>query len=136
MDAFEKVFSDYVGLKHSVALTSDTGAMHLALRDIGVGPDPQRNGLRPPATARHERAGISQGSDEVFGSSLTFIGSVSPVTFLGGIPVFIDSDRETWNMDPDFLSEELQACKQRGHLRKAVIPTDLCGQCADYYRYC
>ena len=43
VNAFEKEFSDHVGIKHCVALSSGTGAMHLALRDIGVGPGPQRN---------------------------------------------------------------------------------------------
>ena len=71
VNAFEKEFSDYVGPKHCVALTSGTGAMHIALRDIGVGPGPQRNRLR-----------ISRGRDEIFASSLTFIGNVNPVTSL------------------------------------------------------
>ena len=106
VNAFEEEFSGHVGLKHCVALTSGTGAMHLALRDLGVGP-----------------------GDEVLASSLTFIGNVSPVTFLGGNPVFIDSDRETWNLDPDLLSEELKTCQKKGRLPKAVIPTDLYGQC-------
>ena len=109
VNAFEKEFSDYVGLKHCVALSSGTGTMHLALRDIGVGP-----------------------GDEVLASSLTFIGNVSPVTFLGGVPVFVDSDRDTWNMDPDLLAEALEECEKRGRLPKAAIPTDLYGQCADY----
>ena len=111
VNAFEKEFSDHAGIKHCVALCSGTGAMHLALRDIGVGP-----------------------GDEVVASSLTFMGNVSPVTFLGGIPVFIDSDRETWNLDPVLLSEELKACQKKGRLPKAAIPTDLYGQCADYDR--
>ncbi len=109
MDAFEREFSEYVGIKHCVALSSGTAAMHLALRLLGVGP-----------------------GDEVIASSMTFIGSVSPVTFLGGVPVFIDSDRISWNMDPDLLANELEACKKREKLPSAVIPTDIYGQCADY----
>jgi dTDP-4-amino-4,6-dideoxygalactose transaminase len=85
--------------------------MHLALRLLGVEP-----------------------GDEVVASSMTFIGSVSPVTFLGGGPVFIDSDRTSWNMDPDLLADELEACKKREKLPRAVIPTDLYGQCANYDR--
>jgi len=69
IDEFEREFSKKVGIKNSVALSCGTAAMHLALRVIGV-----------------------DLGDEVFFSSLTFIGGVSPVTFLGGIPVFIDSD--------------------------------------------
>lgn len=108
VDAFEKEFSEYVGISHCVALTSGTAAMHLALNELGVGP-----------------------GDEVFASTLTFIGSVSPVTFLGATPVFIDSDRESWNMDSELLAQELSECARKGKLPKAVAPTDLYGQCCD-----
>lgn len=110
-DAFEEEFSEYTGIEHCVALSSGTAAMHLALQGLGVG-----------------------AGDEVIGSSLTFIGSISPVIFLGASLVFVDCDFESWNMDPDLLAEELKAGKMRGKLPKAVIPTDLYGQCADYDR--
>ncbi len=111
VDAFEREFCERVGVRRCLALSSGTAAMHLALRHFGVGP-----------------------GDEVFASTLTFIGSVSPVTFLGGTPVFIDSARGTWNMDPDRLAEELARRRERGRPPKAVIPTDIYGQCADYQR--
>jgi dTDP-4-amino-4,6-dideoxygalactose transaminase len=111
VDAFEQEFSEFTGLKHCVALSSGTAAMHLGLRYLGIGP-----------------------GDEVLCSTLTFIGSVTPVTFLGGTPIFIDCDRETWNMDPGFLEEELERCAKAGKLPKAVVPTDLYGQCCDYAR--
>jgi dTDP-4-amino-4,6-dideoxygalactose transaminase len=111
VDAFEEEFSKYTGIKYCVALSSGTAAMHLALQELGVGP-----------------------GDEVIGSSLTFIGSVSPVIFLGAGLVFVDCDRESWNMDTDLLAEALEAGERRGKLPKAVIPTDLYGQCADYDR--
>jgi len=111
VDAFEREFCQKVGTGHALAVSSGTGAMHLALRVLGVGP-----------------------GDEVMASTLTFIGSVTPIIFQGGIPVFIDSDRTSWNMDPDLLAEELEACRKRGRLPKAVIPTDLYGQCADLDR--
>ncbi len=60
-------------------------------------------------------------------STLTFIGSVTPVIFQGASLVFVDCDRQTWNMDPDLLAQELAACKRRGCLPKAVIPTDQYG---------
>jgi dTDP-4-amino-4,6-dideoxygalactose transaminase len=63
---------------------------------------------------------------------LTFIGSVSPIVFQSASPVFIDANRSTWNMDPDLLANELGLCESKGKLPKAVIPTDLYGQCADY----
>jgi dTDP-4-amino-4,6-dideoxygalactose transaminase len=111
VDAFEKEFAEKVGICYAVALSSGTAAMHLALRHLGIGL-----------------------GDEVFASTLTFIGSVTPVVFQGATPVFIDSERSTWNMDPDLLAGELEACAKRGKLPKAVIPTDLYGQCADYSR--
>jgi dTDP-4-amino-4,6-dideoxygalactose transaminase len=111
VDAFEKKFAEYVGIEHCLALSSGTAAMHLALRLLGVGP-----------------------GDEVIASTLTFIGSVTPIVFQEGIPVFVDCDRSSWNMDPDLLEEELDASNKRGKLPKAVVPTDLYGQCADYDR--
>ena len=108
VDAFEKEFGKYTGIKHCAAVSSGTAAMHLALRYLGVGP-----------------------GDEVFASNLTFIGSVSPATFLGATPVFVDCDRESWNMDPVLLEGELDECRKRGRLPKAVVPTDLYGQCCD-----
>jgi dTDP-4-amino-4,6-dideoxygalactose transaminase len=109
MDAFEKAFSEYTAIEHCVALSSGTAAMHLALRGLGVGL-----------------------GDEVFASTLTFVGSVSPIAFLGAKPVFIDCDRRSWNMDPVLLGESLEAYKKKGKCPKAVVPTDLYGQCADY----
>jgi dTDP-4-amino-4,6-dideoxygalactose transaminase len=111
VDSFEREFAETVGIRHAVAVSSGTAAMHLALRILAVGP-----------------------GDEVFASTLTFIGSVTPIVFQGGTPVFIDSDRASWNMDPDLLGQELEACHARGRLPKAVVPTDLYGQCADLDR--
>jgi dTDP-4-amino-4,6-dideoxygalactose transaminase len=108
VDAFEQEFAAYTGIPHCLALASGTAAMHLALRELGVGP-----------------------GDEVIASSLTFIGSVTPATFLGASVVFIDSDESSWNMDVNLLAAELSECARRGKLPKAVIPTDLYGQCAD-----
>jgi dTDP-4-amino-4,6-dideoxygalactose transaminase len=111
VDAFENEFAEQFGFASAVSLSSGTAAMHLALKRIGVEKD-----------------------DEIFASSLTFIGSVSPVTFLGGVPVFIDCDRESWNMDPDLLEIELESCATNWKLPKAVVPTDLYGQCCDLLR--
>jgi dTDP-4-amino-4,6-dideoxygalactose transaminase len=109
VDAFEKEFSEYVEIENCVALASGTAAMHLALRHLGIG-----------------------SGDSVIASTLTFIGSVTPATFLGADPVFIDCDRETWNMDLGLLEEELSRRATKGKLPKAVVPTDLYGQCCDY----
>ena len=111
VNAFEKEFSEYTGIPHCVALSSGTAAMHLALRHLGIGP-----------------------GDEVFAATLTFIGSVTPIVFEGATPVFIDADRESWNMDPGLLEAALEESSRKGELPKAVIPTDLYGQCSDYGR--
>jgi dTDP-4-amino-4,6-dideoxygalactose transaminase len=111
VDAFEQEFAEYTGIEHCAAVSSGTAAMHLALRYLGVGP-----------------------GDEVIASTLTFIGGVTPILFQGATPVFIDSDRSSWNMNPELLAEELEACRKKGKLPRAVIPTDLYGQCADMNR--
>jgi len=108
VDAFEREFAEYVGIKHCVALSSGTAAMHLALRILGLGQ-----------------------ADDVIASTLTFIGSVTPVIFQGANLVFVDCDRTSWNMDPDLLKGALEDCKRRGKMPKAVVPTDLYGQCCD-----
>lgn len=111
VNAFEKKLCELAGSKHGVALTSGTGAIHIALRLLGVEP-----------------------GDEVFASTLTFIGSVTPVTFLGATPVLIDCDRQSWNMDPRLLESEMAKCARKKLLPKVVIPTDLYGQCVDMER--
>lgn len=109
VDAFEREFAEASGLRHAVAVSSGTAAMHLVLNILGVGP-----------------------GDEVFASTLTFIGSVTPIIFQGAVPVFIDSDYASWNMDPALLRDELaRRSDSGGRLPKAVVPTDIYGQCAD-----
>jgi dTDP-4-amino-4,6-dideoxygalactose transaminase len=108
IDAFEQEFSQIVGAKYSAALSSGTAALHLALK----------------------LAGVTAG-DEVFCSTFTFIASVSPITYLGAKPVFIDSDRTSWNMDPDLLATTLAQKDRIGKLPKAVVLVHLYGQSAD-----
>jgi dTDP-4-amino-4,6-dideoxygalactose transaminase len=111
VDAFEREFCDTVGVPHAAALSSGTAALHLVLLMLGVGP-----------------------GDEVLVSTFTFAATANAVTYLAAKPVFIDSDRETWNIDPGRLEEELTWCARRGKLPKTVIAVDLYGQCADYDR--
>ena len=111
VDAFEEEFTKKVGIAYALAVSSGTAAMHLALRILGIGP-----------------------GDEVIASTLTFIGGVTPILFQGAHPVFIDCDRSSWNMNPDLLAEELEYRNNKGKLPKAVVPTDLYGQCADLDR--
>jgi dTDP-4-amino-4,6-dideoxygalactose transaminase len=103
IDQFEAEFREAVGARHAVAVSSGTAALQLALHALGIGP-----------------------GDEVAVSTLTFVGSVSPIVHRGASPVFIDCDA-TWNMDPNLLEEAL-----RLHPRiKAVVVVHLYGQPAD-----
>ncbi|MBW1869588.1 MAG: DegT/DnrJ/EryC1/StrS family aminotransferase, partial [Deltaproteobacteria bacterium] len=124
VDDFEREFAEYIGIKHCAALSSGTAAMHLGLRHMI-----QESGIRSQGSV-----GQREQQPEVFVSTLTFIGSVTPVIFDGAVPVFIDCDRESWNMDVRLLEEELERCEKRGKLPKAVVPTDLYGQCCDLGR--
>ena len=108
INAFEQEFSNVVGSQYSAALSSGTAALHLALKLVGV-----------------------EAGDEVFCSTFTFIASASPITYLGAKPVFIDSDRTSWNMDPNLLAEALSQKAKVGKLPKAVVLVHLYGQCAD-----
>ncbi len=105
---FEQAFSNLTGMKHCVAVASGTAAMHLVLRTLGV------------------KAG-----DNVLASSLTFIGSVSPIAFLDAKPVFVDCDASTWTMDPNLVADAIKQLKAKGRLPAAVVPTDLYGQSSD-----
>jgi len=107
--AFEKEVAAYAGVKGALAVSSGTAAIHLALRLLGVG----------------------QG-DIVFCSTLTFIGSVNPILYLGAIPVFIDSEPESWNMSPVALKTAFKWVLKAGKMPKAVVIVDLYGQSADY----
>ncbi|MDP3776390.1 aminotransferase class I/II-fold pyridoxal phosphate-dependent enzyme [Methylotenera sp.] len=109
VDAFEKELSDYVGIGHAAALSSGTAALHLAMRLLGVG-----------------------AGDTVFCSTLTFIASVNPVMYQGAIPVFIDSEPDTWNMSPQALASALEDANKKGKLPKAVVVVNLYGQSADF----
>ena len=111
VDAFERELAARVQVAHAAALSSGTAALHLALVILGVGP-----------------------GDDVLVSDLTFSASANPVLYVGARPVFIDCERQSWNMDPDLLADELEACAARGKLPKAVIVVDLYGQCADHRR--
>lgn len=111
VETFEKEFAKAVGVPYAVALSSGTAAIHLALRLLGV-----------------------EVGDEVLCSTLTFSASANPIVYEGGRPFFIDSDRCTWNMDPDLLYEELRSRARTGKRPRAVIVVDLYGQSADYGR--
>jgi len=105
---FEQMFCERIGVRSAVAVTTGTAALHLALRHLK---------LRP--------------GDEVVCSSFTFCASANPITYEQATPVFIDSDRIGWNMDPNLLEDELTDCAARGTMPKAVVAVDILGQSAD-----
>lgn len=105
VDEFEKSIAEYVGVKEAAALTAGTAAIHMAVK----------------------LAGVTRG-DIVLCSDLTFAATVNPVAYEGGTQVFIDSERDTWNMDPKALEKALQ--KYDGKIfpkAKAVIVANLYG---------
>jgi dTDP-4-amino-4,6-dideoxygalactose transaminase len=111
VDGFEKEFAARVQMPHAAALSSGTAALHLALQLLGVTRD-----------------------DHVLVSSLTFAASANPVVYLGATPTFIDSENETWNLDPALVDEELTRLEKTGKRARAVIAVDLYGQCAQLDR--
>ncbi len=107
--AFEAAFAKRAGTRHAVAVSSGTAALHLSLRALKLKP-----------------------GEEVLCSSFTFAATANAITYDGGVPVFIDSERSTWNLDPVLLAAELDRLAKKRRLPRAVIAVDLYGQCADY----
>ncbi len=102
---FEQAVREATGAPYALATSSGTAALHLALRVGGVGP-----------------------GDIVLASTFTFIGSVAAIAYLGAEPLFVDSDRESWNLDPALLETAITAAPKPP---KALIVTHLYGQLAD-----
>ena len=106
VNGFEKDLEDFVGQsKRVVALSAGTAAVHLGLIGCGVGP-----------------------GDEVRVQSFTFCASSHPITYLGATPVFVDSESDTWNMDPELLEEAIRdRIAKTGKTPKAIVPVALYG---------
>jgi dTDP-4-amino-4,6-dideoxygalactose transaminase len=104
VNAFEQSLQAQTKTKHAAALSSGTSAIHLALILLGV-----------------------KSGDTVFCQSFTFSATANPIAYQGATPVFIDSEKDTWNMDPNLLKIALQEAKQNGNLPKAIIPVHLYG---------
>ena len=100
VNKFEEELADYVGIKHAAALLSGTAAIHMAFKALDV----------------------KQG-DIVFCSDLTFSATVNPIIYQNATPVFIDSERDTWNMDPEALKKAFEKYPNP----KAVIVVHLYG---------
>lgn len=115
VNAFEATLASYLGEeRHVVALSAGTAALHLGLIQLGVGP-----------------------GDEVICQSFTFAASANPVVYCGGVPVFVDSEEDTWNMDPVALEEAILDRKAKtGKYPKAIIPVHLYGMPAKMDEIC
>ncbi len=105
VNRFEQSIKEYTGAKNALAVTSGTAALHLALRVLGIGK-----------------------GDDVLASSFTFIGSINAIIYQGANPVFIDSDKQSWNLSPKLLNKYLCECEKKP---RALIVTHLYGMCAD-----
>ena len=107
VDAFESEFAKKLGVEHAAALSSGTAALHLALQLVGV-----------------------QHGDVVFVSTFTFAATVYPISYLGAVPHFIDSEPLSWNMDPSLLEDALKRAAAAGKLPRAIVVVHLYGQTA------
>lgn len=105
VNKFEDSIKEYTKSENALAVINGTAAIHLALRVLG----------------------ISQG-DDILASTFTFIGSVNAILYQGANPVFIDSDKDSWNLSPNLLNKYLCTCNKKP---KALIVTHLYGMCAD-----
>lgn len=108
LSEFEQEICKVTGFKYAVATSSGTAALHLGLNVLGVG-----NG------------------HQVFTSTLTFVGAVNPIVYQGAFPVFIDSEKESWNINPSLVEEYLSHSNEKV---KTIIPTHLYGMPADVIR--
>ena len=106
VNGFEKDLEEFVGEgKRVVALSAGTAAVHLGLLNCGVKP-----------------------GDEVIVQSFTFCASSHPITYLGATPVFVDSEEETWNMDPELMEVAIKdRIAKTGKAPKAIVPVALYG---------
>ncbi len=104
VNGFEEDLSKYCSVKHAAALSSGTAAIHLALIILGIKQD-----------------------DEVICSSFTFSASANPILYQHAVPVFVDSEEDTWNMDPSLLEEAIKDRISKGKKPKAIIVVHLYG---------
>jgi len=111
VNGFEHDLQEFTGAKHAAALSSGTAALHLALIMLGVGP-----------------------GDEVICQSFTFSATANPIVYQGAIPVFIDSEEDTWNMCPILLEEAIKDRIAKGKKPKAIVPVHLYGMPANMER--
>jgi len=104
VSSFERHICGYTGAAHCAAVSSGTAALHLALLVLGV-----------------------QADDEVICQSFTFAATAFPIKYIGATPIFIDSETETWNMEPGLLKEAIEDRMSKGKKPKVIIPIHVYG---------
>ncbi len=104
VDGFEVDLQKFTGASHAAALSSGTAALHLSLILLNV-----------------------KSGDFVICQSFTFSASANPIVYQGAIPVFVDSEKDTWNMDPHFTEEAIKDCISKGKKPAAIIVVHLYG---------
>jgi len=104
VDNFELDITSYLNVNAAAALSSGTAALHLALIMLGV-----------------------KANDEVICQSMTFSASANPIAYLGANPIFVDSERDTWNICPELLRKTIKDRIKKGKKPKAIIPVHLYG---------
>ena len=107
LDAFEAEVASRVNRSHACAVNSGTSALHLALLALGIQP-----------------------GDRVICPSLTFAGCAFPITYCGAEPIFVDSELDTWNMDPNLLRRAIETSIVEVDKPNSVIIVQIYGQCA------
>jgi len=95
---FEQRFADFCGVRHGIAVSNGTAALHQTLVALGIG-----------------------AGDEVILPTLTFIATANAVRYTGAIPIFADSEAETWNLDPQDVAHRITPCT------KAIVPVHIYG---------
>ncbi len=104
---FEEAFAKYIGCRHATSVCNGTVALHLALTCLGIGK-----------------------GDEVIVPTLTYIAPVNAVVYTGAVPVFVDSLKDTWQMDPEAIEQKITP------KTKAILVVHLYGHPADMKRIC
>ena len=109
LNEFEAAFAEFQGVEHAVAVSSGSAGLHLALLIAGVQP-----------------------GDRVIVPTFTFAATANAVTYCGAVPIFVDSEARTWNIDPVLVDQAIDEAEARGERVTAVVTVDLYGQCADH----
>lgn len=107
LNLFEKQLKEYVGVGYAVALNTGTAALHLALK----------------------LAGVTAG-DWVIAPTFTFVATVNPILYEKAIPIWVESEAQTWNISPIFLEEALSYCQKQGKMPKAIVLAQIYGNMA------